>query len=81
MEERLMDLMHQISYKPMTVQELEKALRITDPEEFKALVKMLNRLEKEGEIVQTRTHRYGLPEHMNLLKGRIQGNAKGFAFL
>ncbi|WP_084213666.1 ribonuclease R [Thermicanus aegyptius] len=81
MEERLMDLMHQISYKPMTVQELEKALHITDPEEFKALVKMLNRLEKEGEIVQTRTHRYGLPEHMNLLKGRIQGNAKGFAFL
>lgn len=81
MEERLMDLMHQISYKPMTVSELEEALGITDPEEFRTLVKMLNRLEEEGMVVQTRTHRYGLPEHMNLIKGRIQGNAKGFAFL
>lgn len=80
-EERLMELMHQISYRPMTVSDLERALAITEPDEFKALVKMLNRLEEEGAIVQTRTHRYGLPEHMNLLKGRIQGNAKGFAFL
>ena len=31
--------------------------------------------------MRTRGNRYGIPERMNVLKGRIQGNAKGFAFL
>lgn len=81
MEDQVLELMKEISYKPMTVDELEIALGIESADQFKELVKMLNRLESEGRIVRTRSNRYGLPEHMNLVKGRLQGNAKGFAFL
>ena len=38
-------------------------------------------MEKAGQIVLTRKHRYGLPEKMGLLVGRLQGNPKGFGFL
>jgi len=44
-------------------------------------VKLLNQLENEGKIYRTRNNRYGVPERMNLLRGRIQAHPKGFAFL
>lgn len=81
MEQNVLELMQEISYKPMTVDELETALGINSADEFRELVKMLNRLEAEGKIVRTRTNRYGLPEHMNLIRGRLQVNSKGFGFL
>lgn len=81
MEERILELMQIINDKPMSVDELELALDLQSAEEFRDLVKLLNRLENDGELVRTRSNRYGLPEHMNLIKGKIQGNAKGFGFL
>lgn len=45
------------------------------------LMKRLNELEEEGELVRTRKNRYGLAERMNLVRGTIQMHAKGFAFL
>ena len=36
---------------------------------------------KGGLIVRSRSNRYGLPERMNLLRGRFIGNAKGFGFV
>ncbi|MFX8485611.1 hypothetical protein ABTL75_21445, partial [Acinetobacter baumannii] len=69
------------AYKPLTVQELEEAFHITDAAEFKELVKTLVALEEEGLIVRTRSNRYGLPEKMNLIRGKVTGHAKGFAFV
>lgn len=79
--EDLLAFMREDAYKPLSVKELEEAFEVQAAEEFKQLVKLLNELEGEGEIVRTRSNRYGLPERMNLVKGTIQGNAKGFAFL
>ncbi|WP_397363229.1 ribonuclease R [Paenibacillus sp.] len=73
--------MRETAYKPMTYQELEEHFGITDAGEFKEFLKMLNRLEQEGQIILTRTHRYGVPERMDLVRGRLQAHAKGFAFL
>ncbi|ASK62766.1 ribonuclease R [Virgibacillus phasianinus] len=67
--------------KPLAVDELKEALNIEGSEEFKSLIKSLNELEENGELVRTRKNRFGLPEKMNLIKGRIQMHAKGFAFL
>ncbi|GAA0352660.1 ribonuclease R [Bacillus horti] len=79
--QELLAFMKDDAYKPLSVKELEETFEIEDAEEFKALVKLLNELENEGEIVRTRSNRYGIPERMNLVKGTIQGNPKGFAFL
>ncbi|WP_262177842.1 ribonuclease R [Saccharococcus sp. Marseille-Q5394] len=73
--------MKEESYKPMTVQEIQEALEIQGAAEFKELVKMLVQLEQTGEIVRSRTNRYGVPERMNLVRGKFIGHAKGFGFV
>ncbi|PYI51325.1 ribonuclease R [Paenibacillus flagellatus] len=79
--EELLDFMREKAYKPMTYQELEKHFGIGDAADFKQFLKMLNELEEAGEIIRTRTERYGVPERMNLIRGKLQGHAKGFGFL
>ncbi|MER0465626.1 ribonuclease R [Bacillus cabrialesii subsp. cabrialesii] len=79
--DKLLSFMKEEAYKPLTVQELEEMLNITEAEEFKELVKALVTLEDKGLIVRTRSDRYGIPEKMNLIKGKISAHAKGFAFL
>lgn len=76
--ESILNYMKQDSYRPLTYQELLSALEVEDEAEFAAL---LGRMEKDGDIVVTRKHKYGVPEMMNLVRGSLQVNAKGFAFL
>lgn len=80
-EQELLDFMRETAYKPMTYQELEAHFGIEGAAEFKEFLKLLNKLEEEGKVLRTRTERYGVPERMNLLRGKIQAHAKGFAFL
>ncbi len=46
--EKLLSFMKEEAYKPLTVQELEEMLNITEAEEFKELVKALVALEEKG---------------------------------
>lgn len=80
-EQEILAFMREQAYHPMTVQELEQAFGIQDADAFKELVKTLNQLEDSGEIVRTRTNRYGIPEKMNLIRGRLQNHPKGFGFV
>ncbi|GGG05365.1 ribonuclease R [Paenibacillus abyssi] len=80
-EQELLDFMRETAYKPMTYQELEQHWGTEDATEFKDFLKLLNELEEKGRIIRTRSERYGVPERMNLLRGRVQAHAKGFAFL
>lgn len=80
-EQELLGFMRENAYKPMTYQELEKHFGIEDAAEFKEFLKLLTELEQDGKIMRTRTERYGVPERMNLIRGRLQAHAKGFAFL
>lgn len=81
LEQDLLDFMRETAYKPMTYQELEQHFGIEDAGEFRAFLKLLNELEESGQIVRTRNDRYGIIERMNLVRGRVQAHAKGFAFL
>ncbi|HWI50246.1 MAG TPA: ribonuclease R [Rummeliibacillus sp.] len=81
LELRLLEFMKEDDYKPLTVAEFEDQFGFRDAEEFKQLVKTLVKLEQQGDIVRTRTNRYGLPERMNYLQGRFIGHPKGFGFV
>lgn len=81
LQERILDLMKQDDYKPMKVDEIEEAFQLEDAEDFKVLIKTLVRMEDEGYVVRSRSNRYGLPERMNLLRGKFIGHAKGFGFV
>lgn len=79
--DRLLHYMKDEAYKPLTVQELEEAFGIKDSATFKDFVKALVVMEEKGLVVRTRSNRYGLPEKMNLVRGKLTGHAKGFAFV
>ncbi|OEF99721.1 ribonuclease R [Vulcanibacillus modesticaldus] len=80
-KENILDFMREKLYKPMNISELEEVFEIKNAQKFKEFIKLMNELEENGEIIRTRTNRYGLPEKMNLVKGKLQGHPKGFGFV
>ena len=81
LQEKLLLLMKEESYKPLTVQEIQELLGFEQADEFKELVKMLVHLEQSGYLIRSRTNRYGVPERMNHVRGKFIGHAKGFGFV
>lgn len=81
LRDRLLSLMKEESYKPLTVQEIQEMLGMEQAAEFKELVKMLVDLEQSGYLIRSRTNRYGVPERMNHIRGKFIGHAKGFGFV
>ncbi len=65
---------------PATVRELLQVLRV--PRHERATFKgRLRTLVKKGSLVEIRGHRFGLPDRMNLIVGRVSTNPRGFAFV
>ncbi|CQR51416.1 Ribonuclease R [Paenibacillus riograndensis SBR5] len=80
-QEQLLDFMRETAYKPLTYDELVSHFALEDSESFKAFEELLLALEQDGRMILTRNARYGVPERMDLVRGRVQAHAKGFAFL
>lgn len=80
-DKEIISLMQEEAYKPMSYKELEKHFEIESANEFKDFIKLLNQLEESGHIVRGGNDRYGVPERMNLVRGKLQAHAKGFGFL
>ncbi|WP_338021109.1 ribonuclease R [Bacillus piscicola] len=80
-KDQLLTYMKEEASKPMTVEEIQNELEAHSADETKALMKTLNELEETGDIVRTRSNRYGVPEKMNLVKGTVQMHQRGFAFI
>ena len=79
-EQAILQFMLEKAYKPLTLSELLESFSV-DEENQEAFVQFIEELEAEGKIVKTRSKRYGVPERMNLVRGTVQGNAKGFGFV
>ncbi len=79
-QEQLLQLIRDKVDHPATPKELLQRLRI--PREQRATVKrLLGQLVAAGSLVETRGNRYGLPDRMNLIVGRITTNPRGFGFV
>jgi len=79
--QKILNYMREETYRPMTLKELEAAFGAEQPEDFTNFVKEMNEMEEQGLVIRTRSDRYGLPEKMSLMTGRVQAHAKGFAFI
>jgi ribonuclease R len=65
---------------PATARELVQKLKI--PREQRATLKrLLKGLVDAGHLVQTRGNRFGLPDLMNLVVGRVSTHPRGFGFV
>ena len=65
---------------PATARQLQMALKI--PRESRATFKrQLRSLVESGALIEIRGQRFGLPDRMNLVVGRVSTNPRGFAFV
>lgn len=76
----IVDFMKEKLYKPMLKEELAVQFGIKGPE-TKEFYKILEEMENEGIIIQTKNGRYGLVSKFRMYVGKLEGNQKGFAFL
>lgn len=73
--ETILAFMEEQAYKPMNIKELKQVFGVTK-HEYKDFEKMLRDMEKDGQIVKTRTEHYGIPARMGLVLGKLQGHQK-----
>ena len=78
--ETILAFMEEQAYKPMNIKELKQVFGVTK-HEYKDFEKMLKDMEKDGQIVKTRTEHYGIPARMGLVVGKLQGHQKGYGFV
>ncbi|MTI69542.1 MAG: ribonuclease R [Firmicutes bacterium] len=79
-KEKLVEFMKEEAYKPLKMEELAKIFDIKK-DEVSEFEKLLEDMEKEGTIIKTSKDTYGVPERMNLVVGKLQGNERGFGFV
>ena len=79
-EEQILSLIEERVDHPATVKELLQVLHIP-ADQRQAFKRRLQALVAAGRLVEIRGERYGLPDRMNLVVGRISTNPRGFAFV
>jgi ribonuclease R len=79
-KERIIAFMKEEAYKPLLFSELVTVLDVPK-EEVENFREVLDELENEGGIFKTKRDRYGIPERMSLVTGRLQGSERGFGFV
>jgi len=79
-KERILAFMREDAYKPLLFGELVTVLDVPK-EDIPLFQNVLDELEAEGKIFKTQKDRYGVPERMNLIVGRLQGNERGYGFV
>jgi ribonuclease R len=79
-KQTLLSFMREEAYRPMDIQELVAVFDI-NPDEYKSFKKVLKSMEKEGLIVRTKKDKFGVPERLGLVSGKLQVHQKGYGFL
>lgn len=80
LQERIVNYMRTAAYKPLTADDLAAAMSLAQ-EELALFWTALEELEKIAAVIKTRHDRFGVPERMNLVVGRLSMSAKGFGFI
>lgn len=79
-KEDILTHMRQESYRPLSYNELRDLWEIGPDDEVR-FMKVLGKLEKEGEVIKTRKNKFGLPQMMNTIRGVIRLNQRGYGIL
>lgn len=65
---------------PLKREQIAQAFDITEEEPLEGLRRRLRAMERDGQAVYIRNGSYGLPERMDLMRGKILGHRDGFGF-
>jgi ribonuclease R len=67
--------------RPLKRKEIVSRLGVETPESREILRRRLKAMLRDGQLVKSRNSSYGLPEKMDLVRGRISAHRDGFGFL
>ncbi|MCC5854657.1 MAG: ribonuclease R [Idiomarina sp.] len=67
--------------KPVAFSSLVELYKLDDERQQVGLKRRLRAMERDGQLVYTRADSYGLPERMDLKRGRVIGHRDGFGFV
>ncbi len=77
--EYIIELLEKIG-EPIGHLALCEQMKLASDEHIEALRRRLIAMSRDGQIISNRRGLFGLPAHMDLIKGRIQGNKDGYGF-
>lgn len=66
--------------KPVHFDEFIRHFNLDDERQAVGLKRRLRAMERDGQLIYSKANAYGLPERMDLIKGRIIGHKDGFGF-
>lgn len=78
--EELLKAVH-ADIKPTSYASLIEQFKLTDERQQVGLKRRLRAMERDGQLVYTRSNSYGLPERMDLKRGKVIGHRDGFGFV
>lgn len=67
--------------EPLSFEEIAAALNVEGERDGEAFERRLRAMERDGQLFKNRRRLYGLPDKMDLVRGRVIGHADGFGFL
>ncbi|MCC5880847.1 MAG: ribonuclease R [Idiomarina sp.] len=67
--------------KPLPYDDIISQFELTDERQQIGVKRRLRAMERDGQLVYTKANAYGLPERMDLIKGRVIGHRDGFGFV
>ncbi len=67
--------------EPLTFEALAEALAVREERDLDAFARRLRAMERDGQLHRNRRDLYGLPQKMDMVRGRVVGHADGFGFL
>ncbi|MEF8793831.1 ribonuclease R [Thiohalorhabdus sp.] len=79
--EYILNFLRESTSAPVSEEFLAESLELTEDEEKTGLNRRLRAMERDGQVIRTRRNLYGLPERMDLVKGKVKAHPDGFGFL
>lgn len=67
--------------EPLSFDAIAAALGVEGERDREAFSRRLRAMERDGQLLKNRRKLYGLPQKMDLIRGRVIGHADGFGFL
>ena len=67
--------------KPLAYDDIVSQFELNDERQQIGVKRRLRAMERDGQLVYTKANAYGLPERMDLIKGKVIGHRDGFGFL
>ncbi len=80
LKEKILLFMQESAYKPLNAEDLALEMEIRG-KELMEFWRALEELEHDAKIFKTRYDKYGIPEKMSLVVGRLSLSSKGFGFV